>query len=211
VDFSWLTKVFNGFRKIFSPLKSLKQWKIWNEIKNAYERWKRWRDWYKKNFQTYIDSIRKLQRQIYNTFFLPVLKILDTLRRASQIVGLLNKKLAAKLNSIFFRIEGALLAPLRAWQNRINGLGHIFQAILTPLGYFDRATLLNSVWRDVGQMREILRNPLGAAIAPGAPASRIPIHEQVSNVSSYLSSGSGPIADRVNTKRDTFQQLIAQG
>jgi hypothetical protein len=195
----------------FKSLKDIKTWKIWSEIKNAYERWKRWRDWYKTHVQTYIDSIRKLQRQIYQQFFLPVLKIIDTLRRMSQIVGIFSPKLAAKLNSIFFRIEGALLAPLRAWQARINGLGHIMQAILTPLGYFDRATLLNSLWRDAKYLRVLARNPLaGPVTVPKVPA--VPTTaENVQFVKDHTAGVKPPDSANLDADLDRFRTLIASG
>jgi hypothetical protein len=204
----------DALRSVLRRLKSLKDiktWKIWAEINSAYERWKRWRDWYKTHVQTYIDSIRKLQRQIYQQFFLPVLKIIDTLRRMSQIVGIISPKLAAKLNSIFFRIEGALLAPLRAWQNRINGLGHIMQAILTPLGYFDRATLLNSLWRDAKYLRVLAQNPLAGTV----PESTLPhartTAETVQLVKDHDSGLPTDFSDEVHASVAAVRTFLANG
>jgi hypothetical protein len=211
VDFSWLGKVFKKFKDQFGPLKAFKTWKIWSEIKNAYERWKRWRDWYKKNVQTYIDSIKKLQRQIYNTFFLPVLKVIDTLRRMSQIVGIISPKLAAKLNSVFFRIEGAILAPLRVWQNRINGMNRIMQQVLTPLGYLDRATLLTSLWRDAKYLRVIARNPLAGTFPKSALPPGPTVAEQAQSVKDYLNGHPTDISADVDAGVEQFRRILTGG
>jgi hypothetical protein len=211
VDFSWLGNVFKGLFSILKKLVHLKWSDLWRGLQDVLHRLKNWYGWYKTHVQQPIQQARANFKKLHDRFILPVIRMVDTIRRITSIVGLFNKRLAAKLNSVFFRIEAALLAPMRAFLNRVNSLGHVMQAFLTPLGYFDRATLLNSLWRDVGQLREILRNPTGAAIVAGPAAARIPIAEQVSNVKVYLQDSSGPLAARVNTKVDTFQQFIAQG
>jgi hypothetical protein len=210
MDWSWLGELFKGVLEILKGIVHLKWSEIWQGLQDVVQALKDWHRWYVNNVQKPIQQTKQRFRKLHDMYILPVLKIVDTLRRISGVVGLFNKRLAAKLNSIFFRIEGALLAPLRIWQNRINSLGGILRSILTPLGYLDRATLLNSVWRDIGHIREILRNPLGAAIVAAGPASRPLIAEQVADLRSYFDSGNGPLAGSLSTKVDNFQQFLAQ-
>lgn len=210
MNWSWLGELFKGVFEILKGIVHLKWSEIWQGLQDVVQALKDWHRWYVNNVQKPIQQARTNFRKLYDHYLRPVLSLVDTLRRISGVVGLFNKRLAAKLNSIFFRIEAALLAPLRIWQNRINSLGGIFRSLLTPLGYLDRATLLNSLWRDVGQLREILRNPTGAVIPAGAPAARIPIVEQVADLRSYFESGSGPLAPRVDAALDSFQQFLAQ-
>jgi hypothetical protein len=210
MDFSWLGNIFNGIIGIFKKLGNLKWSDIWRGLQDVLHRLKNWYEWYKTHVQGPIQQARANFKKLHDRFILPVIRMVDTIRRITSIVGLFNKRLAAKLNSVFFRIEGALLAPMRAFLNRINSLGRVMQAFLTPLGYFDRATLLNSVWRDIGHIREIFRNPLGGSIVASGPAPRVPIGEQVSNLNAYFQSDSGPLASAADAKVDVFNQNLAQ-
>jgi hypothetical protein len=210
MDWAWLGELFKGVLTILKGIVHLKWSEIWQGLQDVVQALKDWHRWYVNNVQKPIQQARQNFRKLYDHYLRPVLSLVDTLRRISGVVGLFNKRLAAKLNSIFFRIEAALLAPLRIWQNRINSLGGILRSLLTPLGYLDRATLLNSLWRDVGQLREILRNPTRAVIPAGAPAARIPIAEQVADLHSYFQSDSGPLATRVDAAVDSFRQFLAQ-
>jgi hypothetical protein len=210
MDLSWLGNLLVSVLKRLNPLHYLKWSTIWGALKSWYATFQKWRDWYKNHVQKQLDALRAMQRQFFNTWVKPLLNFIDTLRRASQIVGLFSQKLAAKLNSIFFRIEGAILAPMRALQARINTIGHIFSAFLTPLGYFDRATLLNSVWRDVRKIREIFRNPLGGTIAAGAPPPGLTVLDRTARVAEYAHAGTGPLADSVNAHVDRFLLLKAE-
>lgn len=205
MNFSWLTDLWNGVKSLLKPLLNIAHWKVWAEIWRFYLRVRRWFDWYRNNVHAHLQQLQALRRQIYNTFFLPILRIVDTIRRVSQVVGLVNHKLAAKLNSIFFRIEGAILRPFGAFANRVNVLGNVVQSILTPLGYLDRPTLLNSMWRDVGQLREILRNPLRGVILPaGVPAGK-PAARMVADLDQFFLDGTGPLAPALSAQQQRIE------
>jgi hypothetical protein len=211
MDFSWLGKVFNGIIGIFKKLGNLKWSDIWRGIQDILHRLKNWYEWYKTHVQQPIQQARANFRKLFNRFIQPIIGIVDTLRRITSLVGLFNKRLAAKLNSVFFRIEAALLAPMRAFLNRINSLGHVMQAFLTPLGYFDRATLLNSLWRDAKYLRHIVLNPLaGPSVMPAVP----PVPTTSENVQFVKDFGAGlPPADSsgLTADLDSFHKLIEAG
>lgn len=202
----WLGGIFGSLVHIFDPLKHLKQWKIWNEISQLYLRIKKWLGWWRDHYQKQIRALQQLQRQIYDTFFKPLLTIVDTVRRISQVVGLFNRRLADRLNVAFLRVESFLLAPFNKLTSRVNAHSGILQQILTPLGYFDRATLLNSLWRDIGKLRELIRNPLGGSISSTGTALRISPQEQAANVIQYLQTGQSPIAAFTDTATAAVRQ-----
>jgi hypothetical protein len=166
MDWSWLGDLFHGIVAILKGIVRLKWSDIWKVVQDVYDRIRAWLDWYQKNIQSQIQRAQQLFAQLYDQFVLPIVKMIDTIRRITGLVGLFNKRLAAKLNLLFLRIEGKLLLPLSTITARLNKIGGMFTGFLTALGYIDRATLVNSVWRDVALLKEIFRNPLGGVIAP---------------------------------------------
>lgn len=211
MDFSWLLNLLVGILKRLNPLHWLRWSALWGEFQKWYATFKKWRDWYRDHIQKQIDAFRKLQRQIYTTFFLPIIRVVDTIRRLSQIVGIFNQKLAAKLNSIFFRIEGKILAPFNALVQRMNIFGSIARAILTPLGYFDRATLLNSLWRDAKYLRVLVHNPIGQILPTPPPLAAPLIADRVQTVKDYLSGAPSDFGDKVDARVAYIRNFFANG
>lgn len=205
---NWLSDLWNGVKTLLRPLLNIKHWKVWAELWALYLRVRKWLDWYRNNVHAHLQQLQALRRQIYATFVLPILTIIDTIRRASQVVALISPKLAAKLNSIFLRIEDRLLKPFQTFTTRLNVLGNVLRSTLTPLGYFDRATLLNSAWRDVRQLREILRNPLRGIIPPAPAPAQITSAQKVANIDQYFSEGTGPVAESLQAKRDAIDATM---
>lgn len=211
MDFSWLGDLFGKIIGLFNPLKSIAHWKIWVELQNWYKRFKQWRDWYRDHIMNPMKQLQQLQRQLYNQFFAPLLRLVDHIRQLTQIVGIFNRKLANQLNLYFLRVESYILQPFNIMTSRTNALGRAFQGMMTPLGYFDRGTLLNSVWRDAALIKEILHNPFEQHPPAATPAPRPTVSEQVSAVRQYLASGTGPYAEDVNTAIQHFRDTLAAG
>src|SRR5579885_1504467 len=90
MDFSWLTGIFTKLISIFSPLKTLQQWRIWAELQHWYERFRRWRDWYRDHVQTPMRQMQALQRQLFDQYFRPVLVLIDHIRQITGIVAIFN-------------------------------------------------------------------------------------------------------------------------
>jgi hypothetical protein len=209
MSFNWLGSLLGSLLGKFGPLKNIQHWKIWVEMKAWYDRFKKWRDWYKQHVMAPMKQMQAMQRQLYNTFFKPLLLLVDHVRQLTSIIGIFNKKLADKLNYQFLRVESFILAPMNAMTSRVNGLGRAFTGILTPLGYLDRGTLLNSTWRDAGLIKEILHNPFEQHPAAATLAPAPTISDHVTAVKEYTNSGSGPYAADVNAGVLLYQQLKA--
>ena len=212
MDWSWLSDLFTGVVHLFDPLKGIKHWTIWTEIWKVYLKLKKWRDWYRDHVQKEIKAMQDMQRRIYNLVFKPILTIVDTIRRITGVVGIFNRGLATRLNTMFLRVEGYILEPFNALTSKFNSFERIFDAFLTPLGFFDRATLLNSIWRDFGLLRNLFRNPFGATMPPGAGATPPVFGDQVIWVSDYLQGQSSPIQPSVDASlQDFFAFIGVQG
>lgn len=208
MDWSWLGNIFGDLLHVFSPLKSIKHWKIWAQLWDLYKRVKGWEDWYKKHILARMQAEQKLQREIFDRFVMPVLKIVDLVRRITGVVGIFNHQLASRLNLMFLRVEGYITLPLRTATGRLNSLGGIFQAILTPLGYLDRATMLNSIWRDFGLLKNLLRNPFGATMGTGTITATPPFDQQVSYMTNYFTGAPSPITSSLDTDYTELLKLL---
>lgn len=195
MDFSWLGDLFGGIIQIFKPLTAIAHWKIWAAIWDLIQRFRSWYKWYQQNVQKRMQAIRALYQHYFNTYVAPVLKIIDLIRRITGAVGIINKKLAAKLNVMFLRVEGFIVAPFAKAIARINQIQNVFSGFLTPLGYLDRFTLLNSVWRDIGSLAELLRNPLGGTTPTSPPPSPKDFHASLVDVTNFFEDQDSPITD----------------
>ena len=205
MDMSWLGNIFGSLLHVFSPLKSIAHWEIWLEMKNWYSRFKKWRDWYRDHVLAPFKQQQQAIAKIRDRFIKPVILLIDHVRQLSQVIGIFNKKLAAKLDFQFLKVESYLLKPFNDALNRIGGLGRAIQGFITPLGYFDRGTLLNSLWRDAGLVTEILHNPFEqhppAATLPPQPT----ISDRIGWTEQYLNSDAGPYAPDVDKMLVNYQ------
>lgn len=210
MDWSWLTGLFTDLLHVFDPLKGIKHWTIWSELWHVWQTIKKWRDWYRDHVQKQIKAMQDLQRRIFNTFLKPVLTIIDTIRRITGVVGIFNKGLANRLNTLFLRVEGYILEPFNALTAKFNKMERIFDAFLTPLGYFDRATMLNSIWRDFGLLRNLFRNPFGAGAIVGGLGPTTPLSDQTVWVTNYLTGQASPIQPSLDQGMQDFFSFIGQ-
>lgn len=210
MDFSWIGDVFSGILKIFSPLKAVAHWAIWGDLKAIWLHLKAWRDWYRKHVLAQMQALQALERQIFNTWIRPVLNIIDTIRRMTGAIGIFNKALANRLNLMFLRVEGYILEPFNLLISKINKIQNEFTAFLTPLGYFDRATSLNSLWRDFGHLKTLLENPFGSPQIIGSLAPTPPFDQQVKYLTDYATGAASPIAQSIDPQMSYFLNLIGE-
>lgn len=207
---TWLLTALDKLLGRFNPLKNIQHWKIWAELKAWYTRFKQWRDWYKQHVMNPMQQMQKLQRQLYDTYFAPVLNLVDHIRQLTGIIGIFNRKLAAKLNYQFLRVESYLLEPFNIVTERTNRLGYAIQGMLTPLGYLDRATLLNSIWRDAGLIKQILHNPWNQHPAAASLPAATTISQAADNTLAYIQTGGGPYQPDVDQAVTNFQKYMAE-
>lgn len=208
MDWSWLTNIFSAIWSAIKYIVHLKWSDIWRGLQDLVHKLRSWYAWYVANVQKPMQAAQQKMRALLDHFILPIVKVVDDIRRLLLIVGLFNQRIAAKLNLVFLNIEAKLLAPLNLYANRINLLSGMFPGFLTQLGYFDRSTLDNSIWRDVRQLREIFRNPLAGTIAQTNTPTTPAFSDSQSALAEYLESGGGPLQPRVDQAVQNFHSFL---
>ncbi|MGH9770089.1 MAG: hypothetical protein ACRD4Q_00065 [Candidatus Acidiferrales bacterium] len=205
---SWLGGLFGSFLNIFKPLAQIAHWKIWAAIWDLIQRLRNWYKWYQQNVQKRMQAMRALYNQYFNQFVAPILKIVDTVRRLTGIIGLFNHALATKLNTMFERVEGYILLPFNLVIQRINQMQRMFGGFLTPLGYLDRATLVNSFWRDLVGLKSIWSNPFNTTFTDSPVPPPQPINTSVSDISQTVQGKQTDISSDVSSNVSSVKQYI---
>lgn len=199
MDFSWLGGIFQAAVNLLKPLTQISHWKIWAAIWDMIQRFRNWYKWYQQNVQKQIQAARARFNKVYDQFVLPILKIVDLIRRITGAVGIVNSRLAAKLNAMFLRVESYLLKPLNDVNAKLTQLGNIFTGFLTPLGYLDRATLINSLWQNIDDLHKLFY-AVGADPNAGTPTpAGVPVATMIATASTDESGQQTPITDAVQT------------
>jgi len=208
--------LINGLRKAvrsvwrgFKALGHLNFKDIWRSLKCAYERFQRAREWWKKHVQAPIDQMRRNIMDIYNTFFKPIIRFLDSLRVFVRILSIFNRKLAAKLDSRLFALEAKIMWPITTALRRLNSISSHLRAIVTALGYLDRVLILETLRRDALLVWEVLTNPRGRIFDRGKPAPAGTVRQVGQDARDYLLHGVGPYAELEPEWRAIFASVFS--
>lgn len=201
-------------RGVLDALKALLHgnWRqFWHDLKAA---WDTLRKWAKQIHDTVfgpLDQIRKTIQKLYDTFWKPVLTVIDSMRHIVSVVGIFDRKLAAKLDQRLWNLEGKLLAPITTLYKRLNSISSYFRAILTTLGLLDRALLVESIRRDCSIIWHVLMNPTGKQPPPATPGHPRTAREVNTDYQEFVARGTGayepPIAHAVGVYNDTLREL----
>lgn len=208
MDWGWLGGLFKNVMGVFRFLTRIKFSRIWRAVFDLVQRIRGWYRWYQANVQKPLQAGRANFRKLYDQFVLPIVKMVDLIRRITGVVGLFNKRLAGKLNLLFLRIEEKLLLPLQLYNKRIAEIGRMFSGFLTPLGYFDRATLLNSIWRDAKHLRALMHVRLPGDPAPVPIPAAEPFLERVKLVKDCIGGKDTEITPAVRDNAAFFRGLL---
>jgi len=167
---------------------------LWARFKRYWDEYQKWKKKYLDQIWAPIDAIRRVIFQIYNTFFRPVIELIDTFRKLTTIIALFDEKLAAKLDARLLALEAKLLAPVTFMLNRVNAIGTYIQAIVTASGLIDRSVLVASIKRDGDLIWSVLTNPLGQTIKRPKPPEAVPLSDIVRGARQYSANRTGPWA-----------------
>lgn len=209
--------LWNGVRfvasKLLAGLKALTHLKfseIWAALKRAYERFRRLYNWLKRNFYDPIEKMRQQILGIYNRFFKPILRVLDTFRVFTHLLALFDRKLAAKLDSYLFQLESKLLTPITAALKRLNEISSQIRAYFTILGYLDRTTFLETMRRDALKVWEVLTNPRGVIFPRSTAPAPGPPRNTIQDARDFMLRDTGPLADESVEWERTFNESFLE-
>lgn len=206
-DVLWvLKKIWQGFDALLHlPFSS-----IWKKIKAIYDRYRRFRAWWQKHIQGPIDAYRRALLAIYRQYFKPIIDVIESLRGIVRIIAVFNRKLAAKLDSVFWKVEGWILLPITLAMRRINSMASIVYAILTITGRFDATVLVASVARHIGELRAALLG-LPYKNTTDLVGDRPGRNAQIAtDFKAWLYSGGGYIQDGVDAMTAEFQDALTR-
>jgi len=198
VLFGAVTAAKNAVGAVVGALKSLNWGRIWKIFHSLWSKLHRAIQWYRLHVLGPIEKMRRQILDLYRKIFRPLVQLLDTLRVGVRIIGIFNRRLAAKLDAALWKLESKLLFPITAALHRINGLTSYLAALITEAGLLDRALLLESLRRDASLVWGVLTNPRGLLYTAPAPATSKTMADVVSDVHIYRTTGGGPVADYVD-------------
>ena len=137
-----------GVKSVLKALNLLAHFKwreLWALLKEWYDQLRKWIAWYQKHVLKPLSDLRASIMRLYNTFFRPVIAILESLRTMLRFLSIFDRKLAALLDAKLVWLEGIVMTPITAMMKRINSMSSTMRAMLTPLGMLDRVLLLESM------------------------------------------------------------------
>lgn len=206
----WFANFWGALKKALCWLKNLKLSTIWGWIKKAYGWIRKAIGYYKQYILKPMEDERQRIYLLYQTYFAPIVHVIDDVRKLMNIVAIFNRKLAAKIDQRLMALEGWVLLPITDLLKRVNQLSGWGRAIITDLGYLDRPLLLESMRRDVVDIWQVLTNPLQRNLAQAGTGSQPTTAVIVNNLQTYLQDGGGPYLDSTMNFQTYYQQATTQ-
>jgi len=157
----------------------------------------------------YLDFLMKLRRlvfDLYERFFRPLIKTIETIRKITSILAILRVPFARQLDQRLARIQSQIMAPLVYVLQKLSEVGGFLNVILTARWILQRPLFTNSMHAYAGTMVNMWWN--AQTTGPSAemkarfeaPPEFPPIQQNVENMRASL-SGTGPLA--ATTERGT--------
>ena len=194
--------------KALRTLSHLNWRELWQLIKKGYDHLRQWIAWWQKHILKPLSDMRASIMRLYNTYFRPVIAILESLRTMVRFLAIFDRKLAALLDSKLSALESLVMTPITAMLKRLNGLSSYLRAILTPLGMLDRVLLLESMRRDASLIWEVLTNPQAAIHQVAGPAAPYMYSDLSADVHIWATSNTGPVADYAQQAQAAGKEVL---
>jgi len=213
--------VVNGARLIktalaraFNALLHLKPSDIWHAAKRIKKRIDDARAWWRDHVQAPLDRIRAQIHQLYRTFFRPIINIIESMRGAVRILGIFNRRLAARLDQRLAWLEGKVMWPITTMLHRLNEISSYVRAVFTASGLLDRLVVIESIRRDALLVWEVLTNPRAVIYhptPPGPPRSAPKeLHDLINAADVYLKTGGGPLAPGMDVVLSDAREILLE-
>ncbi len=146
VQENWLGKVWKGFTKglkhVLSDIIHLRFVHLWLDYLRLIARL---RAWYEKHFKWLID-LRKRYDEWFRTTIVPILNLLQRIRRVLAIFRIFHLKFAEKLDALIGRLESKIIRNVLVLRQKVNEISTIINLILDPSLVIRNVPLLRSIW-----------------------------------------------------------------
>ena len=217
----WVGKAFEALgnalvwfgRHLWRGIKALRKISfkhLWHKLKHAWTIYQKALEWWRKHVQEPIDRMRRQVWAIYRAFFKPVIMLLDTFRPIIRMIGVFNRKLAAKLDHRLIALEGKILWPITATLHRLNGISSYFTALITVTGRLSRPLLLESMRRDALLVWEVLTNPRAMLYNPPERRPPTTMAATAQPLREFLRFGTGPLSETFPEDREEFLKGVEE-
>lgn len=186
--------------------------KFWNSVLRPFVTWS-WQQiqklhaWLKDTLGPvlkFLNAVREDILRIYDKWLKPIFVTLDVLRSITRLLAEFHVPFAQKIDDKLSALETRLLRPIRFALEKVNEAIGWIDRIVTFDGLFQRLTLIESQWRYVGDMWNVLlkHQPAGVSFAENErrrqqPGHQITAGELSKQLTEYYTTGGGDLAPDV--------------
>jgi hypothetical protein len=160
-----------------------------------------------KVLKPYLDFMRKIREaimRIYNTFFRPIIQLIESLRRVLAILKLFHIKWADRLDRRLARLEGRIMAPIYDLLRHTSIAGSWLNLLLTLKYTLQRPIFVRTLWAYQGDVVRTFWDaqsmfPPAVSGPPTPPAPAPPTSQEIAQEwMDYLTTGGGPLATSID-------------
>jgi hypothetical protein len=207
---SGVVSLARGIWRQLSAVIHMKWGDIWRWLHKQWARLKRYLQWWQDHVQAPLDRMRRSVWALYDQFFKPILRVLDSFRVFTRAIAIFNRRLAAKIDGALFGLEAKLMYPITAMLKRLNEISSWQRAVFTRLGLLDRVLLIESLRRDAGIVWEVLTNPRARIYGPISHPPARGVHDMVQDAKDFYRDGTGAYAQDVMDLQETFRNAVRE-
>ena len=152
----------------------------------------------------FLNAVRDDILRIYERWLRPILDTIDAVRQTLRALELFHVPFAQKIDDALARLEERLLRPIRFALEKVNEAINWINRIVDLNGFFQRATLIESQWKYIGDTWAALlkHSPDGISREDNARRKERPVDELDPKalrdaVIEYYTTGGGPLAPAI--------------
>jgi len=169
-----------------------------------------------KVLKPYLDFMRKIREaimRIYNTFFRPIIQLIESLRRVLAILKLFHIKWAQRLDARLARLEGRIMAPIYDLLRHTSIAGSWMNLLLTLHYTLQRPIFVRTLWAYQGDVvrtfwsSQSMFPPANPPTAPTPPTLDQTGRQATQDLQDYLTADSGPLAASIQAGMTYLQNL----
>jgi hypothetical protein len=114
----------------------------------------------------FLEKVRATIFDLYTKYVRPVFDVIDAIRATLRALAALHVPFARRLEAWLADLEDRLLAPIRFVMQKVNEIIYWVNRIIDLNGFFQRVTLIESMWKYVGDSWAVLLHHQPTGISP---------------------------------------------
>jgi len=188
---------FQGFWQ--STLRPFVQWS-WSQIQKLHA-------WLKTTLTPllkFLESVRKDILDIWAKWFRPIFDTIDAIRSTLRLLADFHVPWAQKIDDALAALEARLLVPIRFALGKLNEVIAAIDRVIDFNGLYQRATLIESQWKYVGDLWSVLLKHQPAGLSADDIARRkqlkvapLDAATLARDLAAFYTTGGGPLAPAI--------------